>query len=220
MGTRRFIGLFCACLCLCGCFETIEEVTYTDSQSGTYLLTLNCSKSKSRLKALVKLDTFMGLNIPKQWEVSNYFNTASLAVEKVPGISQVNYTEDYTNFIFTFTFKFDKTETLNKAINAAAVSITNKSNLPYYNVFNSSEETFQRNKTPNDSMARLAKKSSQHLKLISGAKATAIYRFHKPVKKVSNSKAVISKNGKAVMLQQDLPKIITDPALFTNTITF
>ncbi len=220
MKRHTVLALLFSALMLTGCFEVIEEVTYADEESGTYLLTMNCSQSKTRLKGLMKLDTFMGLNIPKQYEVSNYFSTASKAVAKIPGITAVDYNTDYNNFIFTFTFKFDKTENLNKAINAAAKSVTNKSSLPYYNVFAFSNNTFERHKTPNDSLSQVIKASKDQLNLISGAKATSIYRFQKEVAKSSNSKAVLSKNKKAVMLKADIINILLDPAQFANTITF
>jgi hypothetical protein len=216
----KLILLLAGCLCLTGCFELIEEVSYSDAEAGTYLLTLNCSKSKSRLKALIKLDTFMNMNIPSEGEVRRHFQLAHDAVSKVPGITAADYTIDDENFIFTFSFKFDKTESMNKAINNAAMAVTNKSVLPYYNVFSYHNDTFVRRKTPNDSAAQQIKNSQQHLKLITGSKVTSIYRFQKQVLKSSNTKAAISKNKKAVMLQYDLPKILLDPSLFTNTITF
>jgi hypothetical protein len=213
---------FCltALLLLSSCFEVIEEVTYKNVEGGTYLVTVNCSQSKTKLGALMKLDTFMGLDIPTSYEVSRYFDQAVSAVKKFPGISNVRRTEDFENFIFTFSMDFDKTETLNKAINAAAVCVTRKSNLPYYNVFGMGNDTFQRNQTPNDSIAGIIKKNEDKLKLISGAKAISIYRFTKTVGKVSNPKATVAKNKKAVMLQQSVSDILLNPSLFSNTITF
>jgi hypothetical protein len=215
----KFLLLTLGTLLLSGCFEVIEEVTYKSTESGTYLMTVNCSKSRTRLNALMKLDTFMGVNIPSTYEVSDYFRKAHAAVSKVPGISKSDYTTDYQNYIFTFTFTFDKTETMNKAINAAAQSVTQKSALPYYNVFAFKQNTFQRHKTPNDSLAKIAKVRKGQLQLISGARATSIYRFTQPVAKTSNSKAILSKDRKAVMLKQDITDILLNPSLFANTIT-
>lgn len=216
----RVLLLILGSVSLTGCFEVIEEVTYKDAESGTYELTLNCSQSKTRLKALAKLDTFMGLDIPKDYQIYAYAAQAEAAVKSIPGTSNINSQIDFENFILRFTFSFDKTETLNKAINAAAKNITEKSNLPYYNVFASSANSFERHETPNDSISSLIRAEKDKLKLIEGAKATSIYRFPKPVKKVSNAKAKISKNAKAVMLQQSISDIMLNPSLFTNTITF
>jgi len=216
----KSIILLSGLMLLCGCFEVIEEVTYKDSESGTYLMTLNASQSKTKLQALMNMDSFMGTKIPQRHDIYRYCSLASLAAGKIKGVSAANYTVDFDKFIFTFTFNFDNTETLNQAINAAAQATASKDNLPYYNVFAFHNQTFQRHQTPNDSIAQLAKDKQDQLKLISGAKATSIYRFAKPVSKISNTHAKISKNKKAVMLQQQITDILTNPALFTNTITF
>jgi hypothetical protein len=218
--SRGLLLLVLGSVMLTGCFEVIEEVTYKNTESGTYLLTMNCSQSKSRLKALAKLDTFMGLDIPTIDQVSSYTDKALAAVRTVKGVSAADYQFDTENFIIRFSFEFDKTETLNAAINAAAKSVTEKSSLPYYNVFASSANGFERHQTPNDSISALIRAEKDKLKLIAGARATSIYRFPRTVKKTGNAKAMISRNGKAVMLKQNVSDIMLDPSLFTNTITF
>lgn len=218
--SRRLTWSICLfAILLSGCFEMVEEVTYKDASSGDYMLTMNCSKSKTRLKTLMTLDSFLGVKIPNQARINAYFNAAVNAIKKTEGITKVTSTRDFENFIFTVSFTFDKTEHLDKAINEAAKACTRKKTLPYFNVFGMSSTAFTRYQTPGDSMAKRAK-NNPNLKLLAGATVVSIYRFPKEVKSVSNSKAKISPNKKAVMLKQDIIDIISTPSIFTNTITF
>ena len=204
---------------LSGCFEMVEEVTYKDANSGVYTLTMNCSKSKARLKTLMALDSFLGVKVPNQARINAYFNAIANAAKKTDGISKVTTTRDFENFIFTFSCAFDKTENLNKAINDAARACARKKAIPHLDVFSMSSAAFTRYATPNDSLARRARNNA-NLKLLAGASIVSIYRFTKEVKSVSNAKAKISPDKKAVMLKQDITDIMSTPSLFTNTITF
>lgn len=165
------------------------------------------------------LDSFLGVKVPNQARINAYFNAIVNAAKKTEGISKVSTTRDFDNFIFTFSCTFDKTEHLNKAINEAARACARKKAIPYLNVFSMSSTAFTRYQTPTDSIARKAK-SNPNLKLLAGATVVSIYRFSKDIKSVSNSKAKISPNKRAVMLKQDFTDIISTPSIFTNTITF
>ncbi len=213
-----FTGLLC--LLLSGCFEIIEEVSYKGKDNGTFSLTANCSKSKTRLKTLIKLDTFMGVKIPRNYEIDGYIYNATQAIRTTPGTSNVNSNMDMENFILTLTFDFDKTETLNKALNNAANTINRHKDLAYMNVFSFDNTTFTRNQIPAKGTANTDTVRTAALKLISDASITSIYRFTTEVKTTSNKKALISKNKKAVMLKQNVADIVIKPELFTNSITF
>lgn len=112
--------LFVPLLLLSSCFEFIEEVTYADADKGNCLLTLNCSQSKIKLKNLMKLDTFMGLNIPDVSRLRQDIANAKTLVAAIPGIHNVSTGSDFENFIFTIKFDFDSTASLNRALNAIA----------------------------------------------------------------------------------------------------
>lgn len=217
--SRRLTWLICFfAILLSGCFEMVEEVTYKDADSGDYLLTMNCSKSKVKLKTLMTLDSFLGVKIPSQARMNAYFNAIANAARKTQGITKVTTTRDFENFIFTFSCSFDKTENLNKVINEAAKSCSRKK-IPHLNVFGMSSTAFSRYQTPNDSISKRLR-NNPNLNLLAGATVVSIYRFTKEVKSVSNSKAKISPNKKAVMLKQDITDIISTPSIFSNTITF
>ena len=215
VGKFFLIALVCS---LSSCFDIIEDVTFEDANKGKYMLIANLSQSKMKLKTILKLDTFMGVNIPSETEIKQTIARVETAIKNTSGVSNFTKTVDFENFIFNVSFQFDKTETLNKALNNAALASSNKNKLPYWNIFSFSNNQFDRNKTPNDSLAKLAAKDKGKLSLISGANITSVYKFYTEVKSVSNSKASVSKNKKAVMLKQSIKDIILNPSLFANTI--
>ncbi len=204
---------------LSSCFEFIEEITYTDNEKGQCLITLNCSQSKIKLKNLMKLDTFMGLNIPNIEQVKIDIIKAKVLIGEIDGINSVITSSDFENFIFTVKFNFDSTASLNKALNAIAKVESTRHPIPYYNIYEKTNGQFSRLKVPDDSTASKAVRQG-NLSLITGATATSIYRFTQPVKSTSNTKALISKNKLAVMLKQPVTDIVKKPALFSNTILF
>jgi hypothetical protein len=167
----------------------------------------------------MKLDTFMGLNIPSTGQVQNDIIKAKKLIGEIEGIHTVVTTSDFDNFIFTVKFNFDSTASLNKALNAIAKVESTRNPIPYYTIYEKTEGQFSRLNVPDDSTAAKAVRQG-NLSLISGATATAIYRFAQPVKSISNSKALISKNKLAVMLKQPVADIVKKPSLFSNTILF
>lgn len=213
----RTIILILPLLLLSSCFEFIEEVNYTGERNGNCVLTLNCSQSRIKLKNLIKLDTFMGLNLPGIDKVKADIAKAEKLVAQIPGISLVSSESDFENFIFTFKFSFDSTEALNLALNKIAAVESERHPLPFYTVYRSNSTEFERLKLPDDSVANNAQVKDK-LGWFSGATATSIYRFTKTVSSVSNKKALISKNKKAVMLKQSIIDIVKKPEIFSNII--
>lgn len=213
----RTIILILPLLLLSSCFEFIEEVNYTGEHNGNCVLTLNCSQSRIKLKNLIKLDTFMGLNLPGIDKVKADIAKAEKLVAQIPGISLVSSESDFENFIFTFKFSFDSTEALNLALNKIAAVESERHPLPFYTVYRSNSTEFERLKLPDDSVANNAQVKDK-LGWFSGATATSIYRFTKTVSSVSNKKALISKNKKAVMLKQSIIDIVKKPEIFSNII--
>ena len=213
----RTIILILPLLLLSSCFEFIEEVNYIGERNGNCVLTLNCSQSRIKLKNLIKLDTFMGLNLPGIDKVKADIAKAEKLVAQIPGISLVSSESDFENFIFTFKFSFDSTEALNLALNKIAAVESERHPLPFYTVYRSNSTEFERLKLPDDSVANNAQVKDK-LGWFSGATATSIYRFTKTVSSVSNKKALISKNKKAVMLKQSIIDIVKKPEIFSNII--
>lgn len=202
-----------------GCFEIVEEVSYANQESGTYSVTVNCSKSKTRLKNVMKLDTLLGGNIPDEQTIRQHLFAVEKAIAATPGIAAVSRNTDFENFIVVLSFRFENTKALNDALNNAAVAVSVQE-LPYWTVYGFSSGVFTRKETPNDSLAAVAGQQEAKLQLISGASITSIYRFPTEIKTVSNATAQVAANKKAVLLKKSITEVILHPHTFTNTITF
>lgn len=208
-------------LSLSSCFEIVEEVNFKDETKGNYQITLNCSQSKDRIRGLMKLDTFMGIKIPGTYEISNQLSKSTEILRKVPGISNVKCTKDFNSYIFTMTFSFDSVEALNKGIVAAlANSSSEKHLIPNTTIFVKTENGFERQAIPADSIIKRFSKNKNALNLLKGASFTSIFRFKSAVKTVSNTKSKIAKNTLAVMLKEELIDCILQTQLLYNRILF
>lgn len=201
---------------LSSCFEFVEEITMKTEQSGTCQLTLNCSQSRVKLKGILSLDTFMGFNLPNEAQVREHFYRSEQILSKCKGISSVQNSGNFEQYIIKIKFDFDSINHLNEALNAMAAIESKNNPLPFMTVYEFNNGAFKRLQIPNDSM--LVNAGQRHIKLFEGATVTTIYRFPKTIEKVSNSQAVISKNKSAVMLKQKVTDLAKKPALLSNTI--
>lgn len=220
MRKQHIFLLTLALVVFSGCFEMVEEVTFTDKQKGTYLLTLNCSQSRDKLNGLLKLDTFMGMHLPKTYEVSGELSRAADVLRRTPGIHKVEYHSDFRQYLFTISFAFDSTEALNRGLNAAIRSASAKQGLHSTLIFNAHAQGFERLNTPGDTLIKQSVAGKDLSGLLKNATYTSVYRFKRSIASVSNSKARISKNGNAVMLRHAIPDLLKDFTLFTNHIQF
>lgn len=213
----KYLPLFLISLFLSSCFEFIEEVTYKDEQSGICQLTVNGSQSKTRLDAILKMDTFLGAKIPNREQINHEIDVAIKTLGECRGITNITHHLDFQNYIFNIKFSFDSTHHLNEALNNVTKAVSRKNQLPEYTVYSFKDNLFQRFTSEGDSIIR-AQGLKKRANMLEGATATSIYRFHKNVQSVSNKKAQISKSGKAVMLKMKITDIINNHELFANTI--
>ena len=216
MSKTKYTALFVFLSLLSSCFEAVEEITYTTEKAGKYALTINCSQSRDKISAMMKLDTFMGRKIPKLYEIDSHMGAAAYKLKNTPGIHNVYYTFDEQQYIAVVKFDFDSTTALNKAIHNALETSSDKIKFPYIQVFSKKNLEFQRINTPGDSLIQATSKSG--LGLFNNAKVTCIYRFKQDVASSKNSLSKISQNKKAVMIQYKFTDLIKNLNLFKTSI--
>ena len=216
MSKAKYLALSLFLSLLSSCFEAVEEITYTTEKAGKYALTINCSQSRDKISAMMKLDTFMGRKIPKLTEIENHMGIAANKLKNTPGIHNVYYTFDEQQYIAIVKFDFDSTTALNKAIHNALETSSDKIKFPYLQVFYKKNLEFQRINTPGDSLIQIASKSA--LGVFNNAKVSCIYRFKQDVVSSNNALSKISQNKKAVMIQYKLTDLIKNPNLFKTSI--
>ncbi len=208
-----FISISCE-----SCFEIIEQLQLKNDGSGNLQVTLNLSKSKTRLSSILKMETVNGHPVPTKESIVNTIKGIGSTMEKTPGISNVKTTADMENFIAVFSCNFSNITQLNKAIKN--VKLTEKAKAgelsDHYN-WDDKTKTFQRiNKLPlKQTYTRMSKADKE---IFSSATYTSIYKFEHPVTASTNKGAKISPSKMAIMLNSNALDIITEKTSIENNI--
>lgn len=213
------LTLIISSLLLQGCFEIVEQVTIEDSGSGTFQLTLNLSKSKSRVASILKMKTINGREVPSEAAIRSKIADVEQQLSAMKGIHNVTTKLDWQNYIATLTCQFENISSLNNAVK----KIGQLENAPKASVeknfdYNASTKTFSRLSTFS------LKKDYQQLsnadkEVFNDAHYTGIYRFSSQVVRVSNTDSKVSPDKKAVMVKQNVLEVVTDKKTIQNTIT-
>ena len=98
------------------CFEIIEQVTLKNDGSGSFMLTLNMSKSKTKLNSFTKMKTVNGHKVPTKEEINKKIAEMEKTVAKTVGLSNVKTTVDYDNYIAVLSCNFLKIAQINTVV--------------------------------------------------------------------------------------------------------
>lgn len=216
---NRLLILFLS-FTLSSCFDVIDEIKVNKDGSGEFLLTMNFSKSKSKISSIMHLDTFRGYKIPTEAEVEEFIDELVVSLQKSKGITDVKRTVDFEEFIFTLGFSFASAEDINHAIENLSVKIGGQSksfNLRYS--YNESEKKFTRyyelHKVDRENYNKLEQDDKT---MVNTAAYISISRFDLEVADCSHVKAKISKSGNAVMIRTSAMDIIKGNSNLTYTV--
>ncbi|WP_282042100.1 hypothetical protein [Winogradskyella flava] len=204
------------------CFEILEEINFNADGSGKMLVTFNLSKSKSKIASIMLLDSVNGYKVPSKEDISIALKEAKNHLKTIDGISNINTTKDFDNYIFTISCDFSSTANLD-AVFKDLISKHNKKSKTNFNTtnfsFNNSANSFKRLFSYDDSIKRnFYKLNSEDRKIFKDANYTSIYRFENEIEQVSNANAKVSPNKKAVFLKVDFMSLILGKKNIANTI--
>ncbi|MBC3845815.1 hypothetical protein H8K90_05460 [Winogradskyella echinorum] len=204
------------------CFEVLEEISLNADGSGKMLVTFNLSKSKSKIASIMLLDSVNGHKVPSKEDIGKALKEAKNHLKTINGITNINTTTDYDNYIFTISCDFTSIDNLDSVFKDL-ISKHNKKSKTNFSTsnfsFNSSINSFKRSFSYDNSIKRnFNKLNSEDRKIFEGANYTSIYRFKNDVKEVSNTNAKISPNKKAVFLKVDVMSLILGKKSISNTI--
>ncbi len=213
-----YLILFSCLLIFQSCFEIVEEVFLKNDGTGNFQLTLNLSKSKTKLSSILQMKTINGHDVPTKNQIKNKITTVENAFAKTDGISNVKTTTDFDNYIFAISGNFKNITQLNNAVK----NIIDKGNLDKRFIeksyaYDATAKKFERlNKI---SLKEDYKKMSNADKeIFADAYYTAIYKFESAVNTTSNSDAKISGSKKAVMLRLNALDVVTNKKSIENKI--
>ncbi len=206
---------------LTGCFEIFEEVEMNNDGSGKVVLTINGSQSKENLKNYMQQDEFQGKKIPKKADIDREIAQVKEVLKSVKGISNVQTSTDYEDFILKISGDFTDVKALNNAINTVASSL----NRSPYEIIKKDNFAYAKNKFARIFDYPIDKTVYDRLDfgtrfVLETAQLNSIYRFNKKVKNISNKKAKISPSGKSVMLKSNLSGFVKGEVGLANEVSF
>ncbi|AUP77367.1 hypothetical protein [Flavivirga eckloniae] len=210
-----FLGLFILCT---SCFEIIEEVSFNKDGSGHVTLTMNLSRSKTKLNSIMLLDSVNNHKVPSKTEIKNKIAEVIQKVKRVKGISNVENSSNFDEYIFTVSCDFTNVEALNTVIsNFSAKKDAAIIKQHQHFSFNKTQNTFTRNY--HYDLAREFKKTNmEDRKVLENATMTTIYRFESPIVSSKNPIAKISGSKKAIMLRVSAQDVIKNKSSIKNQI--
>ncbi|HEV7230403.1 MAG TPA: hypothetical protein VGO45_03680 [Bacteroidia bacterium] len=200
-----------------GCFDLVEEVTWKKDGSGTYHFEANLSQSKTKLDAILGIDSLHGFRIPGKSEIIREFEKAHEVLNNTPGISRVTDKRDFDNYIFYLEFDFRTVNDLNKAL-ASIRKLFDPKTKTTPDAYRTQGMTFER--LPDfDAKKEMARHPGHDLSALHAASLTCIYRFDQPISHFSNADARISQNGKALMLKLPVSSVLDGTKTISNIIS-
>ncbi|MEO9533684.1 MAG: hypothetical protein ABJG68_01695 [Crocinitomicaceae bacterium] len=195
MKSIRTILLFCITLVLTSCFEIIEDVQVNQDGSGSLKYIVNFSQSSSKIKSLMLAGEVDGKKIPTEDELLKDFEKICNTTKKAKGISEVAYSSDFDNYIFTYSAKFTSLKNVNAAIDSVKSDRGEEQlGFEYFN-FDASTKTFKRQGDDMIEKLRAKMTSSQQL-IFTGATYTCLYRFYTEISNVKPVGASLSASKK------------------------
>lgn len=208
------LPVFCS-----SCFEIIEEINMKADGSGDMTITINLSQSKTKVASILLMDSINGYKVPEKAAIQREIGKAVANLKKMPGISNVKSTTDFTNYIGTISFAFKDVSNINNITKDILESQKIKaSNVSTY-TFNKATATFNREykyySTAKTEFNRLKKEDKEVFKT---ATYTSIYHFPATITKHSNALARVSKSQKAIMQKCSVMDIINGKISVTNQI--
>lgn len=214
--------LFCSLLLCTSCFEILEEINLNKDGTGRITVTANLSKSKSKLASVMLLDSVNGYKVPSKDDINLAIKNAIDHLGKTEGISNIEKSVDFDNYIFSISCDFKSVENVN-SIFKELITKQNKREKTNFNTtnfsYNNANHQFKRHFRYDGSVKKTFNSLKQEdKKVFNDASYTTIYRFKSPVKSVSNSASKISPNKKAVFLRVAAMSLISGEKTVENTI--
>jgi hypothetical protein len=206
-------------LFLTSCFEVIEEITMGKDGSGTMSLTVNFSQSKTKIAAIMLMDSIRGYKVPGKLEIQQEMDKTVAQLSKMPGISNVKSNVDFTNFVADIHFSFK---------DVADVNHLSKTLLEQYKVKNTNIPTYSYDKenalfsrsysTSGDVKKQFNQLKDKDKEILKAAGYVSILRFDTPITSYSNKLAHISKNQQAIIQRLVIPDLINGRANISNQV--
>lgn len=216
----KYMHTLASCLSLfifTGCFEILEEIRLNDDGSGEVTMTVNASKSKTKLNSIMLMDSINNYKVPSKKDIGESLEKMVAEISGIKGVSNVSKKTDYDEFIFSISCEFTDVDVLNRVIKHFSTQ-EHASRAGKQFSYDRKNKTFVRNYDYNLSK-EINRVRHKDREILDGATVTTIYRFESPIATAKNAESRIAGNKKAIMLKVDVPDLISDKKNIKNTIS-
>lgn len=213
------VCLFAIPVFFSSCFEVIEEITIGKDGTGNMTLTVNFSQSKTRIAAIMLIDSINGYKVPRKQEIQQEIEKTVAQLNSIPGITNVKSNADFSNFIATISFSFKDVKDVNNLIKDLLEQYKVKStNVPTYN-YNKTNALFTREyNSSGEVREQFSQLKDRDKEIFKAAAYISILRFEQTIASYSNKLARISKNQQAIIQRLSIPDLIYGRANISNQV--
>jgi hypothetical protein len=217
---RLLLFLFLFLASLSSCIEILDDITFNADGSGELNYTINLSSSKLKINSILALDTLDGKKVPDKEEIQEKISELLKVLSCQDGLSEVHLTEDYDNYLFKLSLKFNKVSDLISGVYVAIDAVEEFSEVEAADSSWISWDGVRLSRSiPDLNAFKFRMNNEEDKELIKIGKYTSISRFEYPVDSIVNPLAVLSKNNKAVMLRGSMFDVLQDPSIMGNRIS-
>ncbi|MSP85795.1 MAG: hypothetical protein EXR18_08245 [Flavobacteriaceae bacterium] len=197
----------------------MDELTIHDDGSGTLKYAINLSSSRVKVNSILALDSLDGKKVPSIDEIKAKVLLFKKTLTLQNGISAVNVSENYTDFIFKFECNFTNIDLLQEGLRKSfsIISNDNKISESEFSWLSWDSKVLKRS-IPSIATEKLQRITENDLALLKTGTYTSITRFDRPVVRFENPLSKLSKDKKALMLRTDTYSLKEKQSLLENTI--
>ena len=201
------------------CIEIIDDLTIRKVGSGVLKYTINLSASKVRVNSILALDSIEGVKVPSILEIKKKVALFKQTLALQKGITNVQISENYTDFIFKFECSFTNVDLLQDGLHISYSIISNEKSLANTNfTWLYLDSKLLRRSVPKLTTERLKKISQKDNELLKTGSYTSITRFDHLIARFDNPLSKISKDKKALMLKTNTYSLKEKQSILENTI--
>ena len=220
---KYFTLLLLACIALLGtgCFEILEEVDLNDDGSGRVKITANLSESSTNLSNYMKMGEVDGFKVPSKSKIEQDLAKLQKALAAAEGISNVQSSSNFEDFIFEVSADFEDVQLLNKAINSVADAMNpTPFEIVKLDNFDYTTRVFRRYFNYPVSLIEFDQLTTMQRYMLESSRIVSIYRFERPIRTFTNDAAQVSPNKRAIKMEQTISSILKGDQTIANSVIF
>ena len=219
MKITSFIGLLVILLSFNSCIEIIDDISIKNDGSGTLKYTINLSSSKIKINSILALDSLDGRKIPTIADIEEKILSFKKKLEGKPGMSNVTFDYNFTDYIFKLQCDFTNVTALQTALKEVIQEESKEKNIPELEqAWLNWDGSKMVRSIPEITVKKTKDFKQEDIELMKQGNYTSISRFERTVDKFSNPSATLSKNKMAVMIRTNPYALTQNSKILENTI--